>query len=348
MPSHGKLRVFLCHASQDKSTVRELYQRLLAEGWIDPWLDEEKLLPGQDWDLEIEKAVEASDAVIVCVSNRSVTKEGYVQKEIRKVLDIALEKPEDTIFIIPLRLDDCELPRRLRAWHYVDYFPPERRDRAYERLLKSLSTRFDQLQSNVGNHQPEHSDTIEKPNLILEEKRPVSKSPFYQAEASAQPMAGGDVNIGASLLLAVYFAIAALDSFASSSDDIETLLAISALLVGVALIWKRQILAHTVFKISLIVYLLIYGPSYRLTNDFSFLFYVAGIAASVSGILLVMRIHDPKKPAFYSSIAFASFLFLVGIYELATNIKYTPFTETIDLLIFLTSIIASVLLWRDL
>jgi hypothetical protein len=36
--------------------VRELCQRLLAEGWIDPWLDEEKLLQGQDWDMEIEKA----------------------------------------------------------------------------------------------------------------------------------------------------------------------------------------------------------------------------------------------------------------------------------------------------
>ncbi len=36
-----KLRVFLCHASQDEPAVRELYQRFLAEGWIDPWLDEE-------------------------------------------------------------------------------------------------------------------------------------------------------------------------------------------------------------------------------------------------------------------------------------------------------------------
>jgi hypothetical protein len=55
-----KLRVFLCHASQDKPVVRELYQRLLAEGWIDPWLDEEKLLPSRiDWNIEIEKAVQA-------------------------------------------------------------------------------------------------------------------------------------------------------------------------------------------------------------------------------------------------------------------------------------------------
>ena len=60
MPEPRKLRVFLCHSSNDKPAVRELYQRFKAEGWIDPWLDEEKLYPGQDWDLEIEKAVEVS------------------------------------------------------------------------------------------------------------------------------------------------------------------------------------------------------------------------------------------------------------------------------------------------
>jgi len=38
MTETRKLRVFLCHASQDKPIVRELYQRLLAEGWIDKLL----------------------------------------------------------------------------------------------------------------------------------------------------------------------------------------------------------------------------------------------------------------------------------------------------------------------
>lgn len=40
MQNHRKLRVFLCHASQDKPMVRDLYQRLAAEPWIDPWLDD--------------------------------------------------------------------------------------------------------------------------------------------------------------------------------------------------------------------------------------------------------------------------------------------------------------------
>ena len=38
----------------DKPTVRELYKRLVAEG-IDAWLDEKKLLAGQDWELEIRR-----------------------------------------------------------------------------------------------------------------------------------------------------------------------------------------------------------------------------------------------------------------------------------------------------
>jgi len=37
-----KLKVFLCHSSHDKPAVWEIYRRLKAEGWIDPWLDDER------------------------------------------------------------------------------------------------------------------------------------------------------------------------------------------------------------------------------------------------------------------------------------------------------------------
>ncbi|MCP4658931.1 MAG: TIR domain-containing protein, partial [bacterium] len=54
-PKNGQpelLRVFLCHATEDKPAVRALYQRLKNAG-VSAWLDEEDLLPGQDWRLEI-------------------------------------------------------------------------------------------------------------------------------------------------------------------------------------------------------------------------------------------------------------------------------------------------------
>jgi hypothetical protein len=75
----------------------------LSDGF-QPWLDEEDLLPGQEWAREIARAVRTCDVIIVCLSRTSVTKEGFVQKEIRQALDIADEKPEGTIFVIPVSL----------------------------------------------------------------------------------------------------------------------------------------------------------------------------------------------------------------------------------------------------
>ncbi|MBV6402752.1 MAG: hypothetical protein CNIPEHKO_03065 [Anaerolineales bacterium] len=138
-----KLQVFLCHASQDKLTAKELYEALNAEAWIDPWLDKAKILPGQDWRTVIEKAVEDSDAVIVCISTNSVGKEGFIQKEIRYAYDIALEKPEGTIFLIPLRLEEVTPPRGLRNLQWVDYFGSEKQDH-FRSLLEALKLRYEQ------------------------------------------------------------------------------------------------------------------------------------------------------------------------------------------------------------
>ena len=145
MTETRKLRVFLCHSSLDKPIVRELYQRLNAEGWIDPWLDSEKLLPGMDWDLEIEKTVEASHIILVCLSKGSISKEGYLQKELRMVLEMTLNMPEGAIFLIPLKLEECEIPRRLRTWQWLEFFPPVNRAAAYKKLLESLKIRADKV-----------------------------------------------------------------------------------------------------------------------------------------------------------------------------------------------------------
>ena len=94
-------------------------------------------LPGQDWNLEIARAVKTADCVVVCLSKTSVNKEGYVQKEISFALDAAQEKPEGAIFLIPVRLEHCQPPARLERWHYVDLFE----ETGFERLLLSLQYR---------------------------------------------------------------------------------------------------------------------------------------------------------------------------------------------------------------
>ena len=128
------LRIFLCHSSEDKSVVRELYERLLADGF-EPWLDEKKLLPGFPWELTIKNAVRESDLVIVCLSRRSVSKTGFVQKEIKYALDIALEHSEGTVFIVPLKIEECDVPESLSEWQWVNYFDND----GYERLISALT-----------------------------------------------------------------------------------------------------------------------------------------------------------------------------------------------------------------
>ena len=58
------------------------------------------LLPGQEWENEIPKAVRAAEAILVCLSQSSISKEGYVQKEISYALNVAEEKPEGTLLYL--------------------------------------------------------------------------------------------------------------------------------------------------------------------------------------------------------------------------------------------------------
>ena len=137
------LKVFLCHAHSDAEAVRTLYDRLTADG-VDAWLDKEKLLPGQDWELEIRKAVRESDVVIVCLSEQ-FNKAGFKQKEVRWALDTAMEKPEGEIFITPARLEECENLESLRKWHWVDLFEGD----GYEDLMRALRKRADNIGASL-------------------------------------------------------------------------------------------------------------------------------------------------------------------------------------------------------
>ena len=108
-----KLKAFVCHASENESTTKELVDRLKSDGF-DPWLSKEQILPGMTWDLEIQKAMRSSDVVIVCFSKVSVEKEGYIQKEIKLATEIQKEKPEGTIFLVPIQLEECDIPYSLK------------------------------------------------------------------------------------------------------------------------------------------------------------------------------------------------------------------------------------------
>jgi hypothetical protein len=349
MTESRKLRVFLCHSSKDKPFIRDLYQRLNDEGWIDPWLDEEKLLPGQDWDMEIEKAVESADTVVVCLSNSSVSKEGYIQRELKFVLDIALEKPEGTIFIIPLRLDDCELPRRLRTWQYVNYFPADRRKWAYQRLLQSLKIRFDESRAREATSEKTPSFELESPAGKNEEKAPAIAQMPDRVTVSLPATPSGVLDLGWSILPIIFFALISLYSFGYGDSDFLLFIGIIAVLTGFVLALNRQIAVSKAVKFSTLLFIVTH--SLLIYSDYTgweispILLILDGAAAVIAGGSRVRNFQAPRMPAVYSSVFFASFLALYGV-KLLLN-YFNSYPTEIQTPIIVLGIIASIFLWFE-
>jgi hypothetical protein len=137
--------VFLAYSRADSGTAREFYKLLQLDGFR-PWLDEVCLVAGQDWQIEIETAVRRTEVVAIFLSQRSMDSRGYVHKELALALDIAEREPETSIFIIPIRLDEVEVPSRLKHLHWLELRnSPEEVGRTYLHLQRALVMRADQL-----------------------------------------------------------------------------------------------------------------------------------------------------------------------------------------------------------
>jgi len=131
--SKRTLKVFLCYAHSDKETVHNLYARIMENG-VYAWLDTEDLQPGQNWQHEIRKAILKSDVVIVCISREFNKQHGYRYEELKIALERAKLLADGDVFIIPVRLEKCDMPSALRHLHRVDLFESG----GYKKLIRAL------------------------------------------------------------------------------------------------------------------------------------------------------------------------------------------------------------------
>ena len=127
------LNIFLCHAHSDREAVHALYRRLV-DNEVHAWLDSENLQPGQNWQHEIRKAILNSDVILVCLSQKFNEQPGYRHEELKLALEKAKLLAESEIFIIPVRLEKCDMPESLSHLHRVDLFEPT----GFKKLLRAL------------------------------------------------------------------------------------------------------------------------------------------------------------------------------------------------------------------
>ncbi len=141
----SEIQIFLAHASEDKPAVLALHERLKQAGYK-PWLDKKDLIPGQNWRSVIPKAIADSQLFIACLSQRSIAKQGFVQREFKMALNQYADRPPNSIYLIPLRLDECEIPDlrqeeyglNLRDLHWLDYWEED----GFEQLERAIGYQF--------------------------------------------------------------------------------------------------------------------------------------------------------------------------------------------------------------
>lgn len=131
-------KIFISYAREDIDTARQIYHDLKKFG-LDVWFDEECLLPGKNWDREIQNIIPQCAHFLALLSSNSVNKHGYVQKELKKAFEVLDKFPEGYEYIIPVRLNDCKLlHEKLQMIQYADIFPVDNYDKGLYKILLSI------------------------------------------------------------------------------------------------------------------------------------------------------------------------------------------------------------------
>src|SRR5512135_2998636 len=155
-------RVFISYCRGDFVEVSRLRADLTAHG-IDVWWDKD-ILPGQDWKYEIREAMKRSHAIILCLSGQCLQRtSSFIYPEVYDAIAAYRERRPGEVFLIPVRFSECEIPsieidgsRTLDRLHFVDLFPPDRRDEGVRSILRTL----DRIADLVGSATPQHLSSV--------------------------------------------------------------------------------------------------------------------------------------------------------------------------------------------
>jgi basic membrane protein A len=110
--AQGTIDIFISYTRGDTRFVDRLETGLHALGFT-TWVDRRKLESGQNWERELQGAIDRARAVVVVLSPAAVDSD-YVRAEYSYAID--KKKP-----VVPLVYRPCEVPLRLRILQWVTY-----------------------------------------------------------------------------------------------------------------------------------------------------------------------------------------------------------------------------------
>lgn len=167
-------KVFVSHASEDKGRFVIPFAKALREKGIDAWVDRWEMRLGDSLvDKIFDEGLKNAAAVIIVISNASV-----VKPWVREELNVAfVNRMEKGTRIIPIVLDNCEVPQALKHLLWETVRDPSNFETTLQRVVNEI---------------------FERSN-----KPPLGEAPAYFVAAST-PQIGGLTTADSATLEALY------------------------------------------------------------------------------------------------------------------------------------------------
>jgi len=131
MPSERLRRTFISYSRTNREFALELARELRSSGF-NIWLDQLDIPTGARWDDEVERNLRECEIFMIILTPASTTSEN-VKDEIGYAIDQRKR-------ILPVLLEECNIPLRLRRFQYVDFSKKSYEDgvESAKQLLRKL------------------------------------------------------------------------------------------------------------------------------------------------------------------------------------------------------------------
>jgi CheY-like chemotaxis protein len=106
--TRNPIKIFISYTNPDSEKVHWIYWRLKDDGFK-PWMDQIDILAGANWKKQVQQAIDDCHFFLSCLSDISVKRLSYFRTETR--LAITKQDRVGDPFILPLKFDDCEMPK---------------------------------------------------------------------------------------------------------------------------------------------------------------------------------------------------------------------------------------------
>jgi hypothetical protein len=158
--------IFLSYAREDSEIALKLTRDLKAAG-VPIWLDQLDIPPGKRWDRAVEAALQGSKCLLVLLSPNSVSSENVMDE-----VSYAMEEEKQ---IVPVIVQKCRLPLRMRRLQFID-------------LTRDYNASLEQLLRVLGNGRDRKESPGEKDATVSSsEALPIGPVKLRDVPASSAP-----------------------------------------------------------------------------------------------------------------------------------------------------------------